>query len=105
MTNLNVNTATPEDAEENLVGRRGRNGKPLDKYAARRVRNGKTRRERESGVLRQRQANLVDRAAWINETRGKSYGSASAVPAMPKPHGLGTSSKRFKLKPGRVSRG
>lgn len=104
MTNLNVNT-TPEDTEEEVSPRRGRNGKPLDKYAARRIRNGKTKRERESGVLRQRIANLGDRAAWINETRGKSYGAESAVPRMPKAHGLGNSSKRFKIKPGRASRG
>jgi hypothetical protein len=99
MTNLNVNT-TPNDSEENLVGRRGKNGKPLDKFAARRVRKGKTARDHASGAWRQRQTNLADRGAWANEVRAKN----GAVPPVPKAHGLGNSSKRFKLKPGKRSK-
>lgn len=97
------NTAVVEDGEEEIVNRRGK--KSLDKFALRRIRTGKTKRERENGVLRQRFANLADRAAWINETRGKVYGTVDSVPRMPKAHGLGNSSKRNKIKPAKRSKG
>jgi hypothetical protein len=95
MTNLNVNT-TPEDEAPT---RRGRNA-PLDKYAARRVRNGKTRKDHESGAWKQRLANQGERGAWANEVRAKN----GAVPPVPKAHGKGNSSKSFKIKPAKRSK-
>lgn len=97
------NTAVVEEEEE-FAGRTGRKGKTLDKYAARRIRHGKTHKDRESGAWKNRLENLAMRAAWINETRSKVYG-AGAVPAMHKPHGNGNSSKRFKLKPAKAFKG
>ncbi len=97
MTNLNVNTAPAEDEEGSQ--RRGR-GKPMDKYAARRVRNGKTRKDHESGAWKQRLANQGERGAWANEVRAKN----GAVPPVPKSHGKGNSSKAFKIKPAKRSK-
>lgn len=101
---MTQNTAVAED-NDTFGTPRGRNGKVLDKYAQRRIRNGKTRKDHQSGAHRQRFTNQEERGAWINETRGKHYGSESVVPKFPKAHGLGNSSKRFKLKAGRVSKG
>lgn len=89
-----VNTVV-EDGDEVVTTRRG---KVLDKYAQKRIRTGKTRRDHESGAWKQRIANLADRAAWIHEITPKVYSSEAAVPKCPKAHGLGNSSKRFKVK-------
>lgn len=68
-----------------------------DIYAARRIRNGKTRRDHSDGSWRRRFENLEARADWIRSTRA----SNSNPPPMIKAHGLGTSSKRFKIKAGK----
>jgi hypothetical protein len=65
-----------------------------DIYSARRVRNGKTRRDHQDGAWRRRFENLEARAGWIHTTRA----SNSNPPPMIKAHGLGNSSKRFKIK-------
>lgn len=96
---MSKHSAAP--AEESYASSRP---EKLDKYALRRIRKGKTAKDHASGAWRNRITNLEERAAWTNETRPKHYGSESAVPKMPKPHGLGNGAKRFKIKPGKVSK-
>lgn len=84
--------------------RKGRNGRVMDKYALRRIRTGKTRRDHSTGAWKARLDNLEARAAWIQEITPKAYASVTAVPPCPKPHGLGNGAKRFKIKPGKQSR-
>lgn len=67
-------------------------------FEERRVRHGKTRNDHASGAWKRRLDNLELRAAWINETRGKHYGSETAVPVLPVAHGLSNSSLRRKIK-------
>lgn len=73
------------------------------KYEQRRIRKGKTRRDHDSGAWRRRMTNNEERAAWRNENASKSQG-VTPFPTHTA-RGLGNSSKRFKVKPGKIVRG
>lgn len=69
------------------------NAAPVDKFSARRVRHGKTRRDHDSGAWRRCIQNKAERAAWSNDRSKTAFPSHTCK-------GLGNSSKRYKAKAG-----
>lgn len=70
-----------------------------DIFSQKRVRNGKTARERANGTFRNRFTNRQARASWQNENRGTK--GSSPFPAFTC-HGKGNSSKARKWADGQV---
>lgn len=64
------------DSEGNVV-------KERHTFRDKRVRTGKTARDRANGAPARREGRRQARAAWINETRSKVYSSRESVPAFP----------------------
>lgn len=68
----------------------------LDLYAARRVRTGKTKRDKASGAWARRRDNMQERAAWSNDRTKSQFPTHTCK-------GLGNSSKRYKAQAGRAA--